>query len=71
MITQMVEGLEARLASDGRDVEGWQRLMRSWSVLGRREKAQAALLSARKALTGDDKALGEINAFAKSLGLES
>ena len=69
MILQMVEGLEARLKSDGRDVEGWQRLMRSWSVLGRKDKAEAALQDARKALAGNVPALGQIDAFAKSLGL--
>ena len=70
-ITQMVEGLEARLKGDGRDVEGWQRVLRSWSVLGRKDRAVAALRDARKALAGDTAGLGTINAFAKTLGLES
>lgn len=70
-ILRMVESLAARLAADGQDAEGWQRLMRSWSVLGDTAKAEAALVSARKALAGNDKALAEINALAKSLGLKS
>ena len=69
MILGMVEGLEAKLKADGRDVEGWQRLLKSWSVLGRKEKAEAALQDARKALAGNDAALGQLNAFARSLGL--
>jgi cytochrome c-type biogenesis protein CcmH len=71
MILQMVEGLAARLEADGRDLDGWQRLMRSWLVLGDKAKAQAALAQARKALAGDDKALSAIDAFARDLGLGS
>lgn len=71
MILQMVEGLSQKLKANGRDVEGWQRLMRSYSVLGEGDKAEAALADARKALSGDDKALAEINAFARALGLKS
>ena len=68
---RMVEGLSSRLRTNGRDIDGWQRLMRSWTVLGDTAKAEATLDDARKALAGDDKALGTINAFAKSLGLKS
>lgn len=71
IIHQMVQGLAARLKENGRDVDGWQRLMRSWTVLGDIPQAEAALVDARKALAGDDKALAEINAFARSLGLKS
>lgn len=71
MILQMVEGLSQKLKANGRDVEGWQRLMRSYAVLGEGGKAEAALADARKALSGDDKALAEINAFARALGLKS
>jgi len=70
-ILQMVEGLAARLKADGRDLQGWQRLLRSWAVLGDTGRAEAALADARKALSGDDKALAEINAFARNLGLKS
>lgn len=70
-ILKMVEGLETRLKSNGRDLDGWQRLLRSWTVLGNKERAKAALDEARKALAGDGGALGQLNAFAKSLGLDS
>ncbi len=71
VILGMVEGLAAKLKANARDPDGWQRLIRSWAVLGENAKAEAALGEARKALAGDAKALGEINAFAKSLGLKS
>ncbi len=71
VIQQMVDGLAQRLKANGRDIEGWQKLMRSWTVLGDNKKAEAALLDARKALAGDEKALIELNAFAKGLGLKS
>ena len=71
MVITMVEGLAQRLKQNGRDVEGWQRLLRSFTVLGETAKAEAALVEARQALAGDEKALGQLNAFAKSLGLKS
>ncbi len=43
MIRQMVEGLAARLAEEPDDLEGWQRLARSYQVLGEPEKAAEAL----------------------------
>jgi cytochrome c-type biogenesis protein CcmH len=41
-IRGMVGRLEARLAADGSDVEGWQRLGQARLVLGEREQARAA-----------------------------
>lgn len=70
-IMKMVEGLEARLKANGQDLDGWQRLLRSWTVLGNKDRAKLALAEARRALAGDAGALGQINAFAKSLGLDS
>jgi cytochrome c-type biogenesis protein CcmH len=49
MIEGMVEGLAARLKDEPDDVEGWLRLIRSYSVLGRSEDAANA---AREALAG-------------------
>lgn len=70
-IRGMVAGLADRLAQNGNDPMGWKRLIRAYTVLGEREKAQGAFDSARKALAGDTPALAEIEAFAKSLGLKS
>jgi cytochrome c-type biogenesis protein CcmH len=49
MIAGMVEGLSARLASEGGTVDDWLRLMRSYVVLGRTDEARTALAAARAA----------------------
>jgi cytochrome c-type biogenesis protein CcmH len=71
MINQMVDGLAARLKNDGKDLDGWMRLVRSYVVLGRREEATTALASARGAFAGDEKSLAELNVLAETLGLGS
>src|SRR6185312_904543 len=45
-VEAMVSGLAARLKADPNDVEGWQRLIRAYSVLGHNDKAVAALKDA-------------------------
>jgi cytochrome c-type biogenesis protein CcmH len=71
---EMIRGMVARLADklkqDGSDVEGWQRLLRAYIVLGERDKAKAAATDARRALTDDSDKLRSLNAVIKSLGLE-
>ena len=69
MIRNMVEGLEQKLQDDPGNLDGWLRLIRAWSVLGEKDKAKAALERARKALVGNDQALGTINQLAKKLAL--
>lgn len=71
MIRGMVGRLEARLAQDGNDIEGWLRLMRAWTVLGEADKAKAAVNEARTHFAKDDGALGRIDALARELGLGS
>lgn len=53
MIQSMVDGLAARLKTDSGDIEGWLRLVRSYAVLGDRDKADAAVADARTALATD------------------
>ena len=43
MIETMVAGLDERLRQNPRDPEGWQRLVRSYHVLGRADAARDAL----------------------------
>jgi cytochrome c-type biogenesis protein CcmH len=50
MIRAMVERLAARLRQDGSDVAGWIMLVRSYLVLGERERAEAAAAAARAAV---------------------
>jgi cytochrome c-type biogenesis protein CcmH len=71
MIAQMVEGLAQKLKANGKDLAGWQKLLRSYTVLGEFDKAERALTAARDALAGDRQALSELNAYAKRLGLKS
>jgi cytochrome c-type biogenesis protein CcmH len=71
MIGQMVDGLAERLKRDGNDLAGWLRLVNAYAVLNRKDDARAALAQARQHFPTDEKALGELAALAKSLGLGS
>lgn len=70
MINQMVTGLAERLKQDGSDVNGWLRLVRAYSVLGRRDDAVKALSDARSSLKGQSDALAQLDAIARQLGLD-
>jgi cytochrome c-type biogenesis protein CcmH len=70
MIRGMVERLAGRLKENGGDVDGWQRLMRAYMVLGERDKAQEAASDARRALAGDSGKLRQIEDMIRSLGLQ-
>jgi cytochrome c-type biogenesis protein CcmH len=67
----MVEGLAQRLAASGGTAEEWARLVRSYAVLGERDKASASLRSARQALAQDQAGLGRLDAVAQELALVS
>jgi cytochrome c-type biogenesis protein CcmH len=69
-IRSMVDGLEARLQTDRGDLEGWQRLIRSRSVLGEIDKAKAALATAREQFKDKQDALATLNGLAKEVGIE-
>lgn len=69
MIRGMVEGLAARLESEGGAVEDWLRLVRSYSVLGEKDKARAAAAKARETYAGDAEARAKIESLVQSLGL--
>jgi cytochrome c-type biogenesis protein CcmH len=66
----MVEGLSARLESQGGTAEEWARLVRSFVVLGEADRARSALAKARQALPpGSD---GEqLDGLARELQLEA
>ncbi|HEX4158572.1 MAG TPA: hypothetical protein VHY79_08855 [Rhizomicrobium sp.] len=68
-IGAMVEGLAARLKADPDDLEGWERLVRSYMVLGKKERALAALAGAKAAMTRQPRALAALDAEARSLGI--
>ncbi|HUI21261.1 MAG TPA: c-type cytochrome biogenesis protein CcmI [Methylocella sp.] len=69
-IRGMVEGLAARLAQNGQDLEGWLRLVRSYAVLHESDKARAALLDAKRNFAADSNAMTRLEALARELGLE-
>jgi len=70
MIRGMVARLADRLKENGKDVEGWQRLLRAYMVLGERDKANAAAADAKRALANDPDKLRRLGDMIKSLGLE-
>ena len=67
MVRGMVARLEDRLKSQPDDLDGWLRLARAFAVLGERDRAEAALASARTAFTDKPEALARIDAAGKSL----
>lgn len=71
MIKGMVNRLAERLAENGKDLEGWLRLMRARSVLGQKDEAAKALADARANFEGDAASLERLKKFASELGLES
>ncbi|MEO0798175.1 MAG: c-type cytochrome biogenesis protein CcmI [Pseudomonadota bacterium] len=68
-IEGMVAQLDERLREDGSDAEGWQRLIRSYVVLGRRDAAADAVSRARAALAPDKGAIALIEQLATTLAL--
>ena len=69
-IRQMVDGLAARLAQDGHDLAGWQKLVRAYTVLEEPAKAREALRAARAALGADAAAAATLDTLARDLGLD-
>ena len=63
----MVERLAQRLKKDGSDPNAWLMLVRSYHVLGEKDKAEAAIVDARKALAGDQDKLGWFEQAAKAV----
>lgn len=70
MIEEMVSGLDARLRENPDDAEGWERLMRSHMVLGRRDDALDALRRGLTAFDHDAATQTRLREFAGSVGLE-
>jgi cytochrome c-type biogenesis protein CcmH len=68
-IAGMVAGLASRLEAQGGTADEWARLMRSYAVLGQRDKAVAAAQRAREALAQDNAALKTIDTMAQELKL--
>lgn len=70
MIEGMVAQLDEKLRQNPQDPEGWQRLMRSYAVLGKSELAQDALDRGYAALGRDSEDGKKLSELAGSLGLK-
>ncbi len=66
---ERIAALADRLAHNGADPQGWQQLVRSYAVLGEKDKARSALDDARKALSGDAASLSQLDALSGQFGL--
>jgi cytochrome c-type biogenesis protein CcmH len=71
MIENMVQGLASRLEENGKDLPGWLKLVRAYSVLSRQDDAREALARARAQFNDEPQALDQLNSLAKELGLAS
>lgn len=71
MVLQMVTGLANRLEEDPDDLEGWLRLIRSYTVLQEVQKADEALQKATLQFLTRPDALTALIALAEELGLTS
>lgn len=69
MISTMVEGLAARLEDEPDNLPDWQRLIRSYVVLERKQAAQAALKKANGIFEADQGARDILSDLASGLGL--
>ncbi|MDI3561797.1 c-type cytochrome biogenesis protein CcmI [Bradyrhizobium sp. Arg816] len=69
-IRGMVGGLAENLSKNGHDLQGWLQLIRSYDVLGERQKAEAAVASARSQLADDAEAPARIDELVRQLGLK-
>jgi cytochrome c-type biogenesis protein CcmH len=69
MVRGMVAKLAERLKRDGSDIDGWMRLVRSYVVLGEREKALNAATAARESIGTDTDKRRRFDDFVKSLGV--
>jgi cytochrome c-type biogenesis protein CcmH len=71
MIRGMVDRLAARMQQDGSDVDGWIRLVRSYTVLHDADKARAAEGDARRALANDPAKLAQLETGLKEIAASS
>ena len=69
MIQGMVSGLAEKLAEEPDNLPGWQRLIRSYTVLGKKAEALKAIADANAQFAGNADALARLEATRQSLGL--
>ncbi len=67
MILGMVQGLSDKLAENPDDKAGWERLIRAYSVLGKKDEAAAAIEKAKAHFAGDAEFVAILDGFRKQL----
>lgn len=70
MIRSMVESLDAKLTENPDNLDGWKRLVRSYSVMGDRAAATTALQRASKTFSDESAGGRALAGLAVELGLE-
>jgi cytochrome c-type biogenesis protein CcmH len=70
MIAGMIDGLEQRLGTDGKDLPGWLRLIRARQVNQQSDKAKSSLTLARNIFRDDPASLGQLRGLAEELGIQ-
>ena len=71
MIAGMVANLEAKLEEDPSNIEGWLRIIRSYTVLGRKSDATTALTKAVKHFESNPAASKKLNDLAVAMNIEA
>jgi cytochrome c-type biogenesis protein CcmH len=69
MIQGMVDRLASRLEADPTDAQGWQRLIRAYSVLGEGDQATQALADGLAAFEGNDAVRQQLKMAAQQQGV--
>ncbi|MEK1929327.1 MAG: c-type cytochrome biogenesis protein CcmI [Pararhizobium sp.] len=69
MIEGMVESLAEKLKNDPKNFDGWMRIIRSYSVLGQKDKAAEALKQGLSAFPAEGEQGKQLLALAGELGL--
>lgn len=70
MVMGMVSGLAESLKQQSDNLEGWQRLIRSYAVLGNRSAADAAFADAMEAFRDQPEARSQLQSVAREVGLD-
>ena len=69
MIASMVQRLADRLKENGKDLEGWRRLIRARMIMGDKKAAASDLKTAQDKFKNDQAALAHLNELSRTLGL--
>jgi cytochrome c-type biogenesis protein CcmH len=70
MIAGMVDGLEQRLGTDSRDIEGWKRLIRARRVRNEIDKAKKSFVLAMEIFKDEPASLDDLRRLAKELEMQ-